>query len=123
MSAKRVIQIIGLIIILIAGAVFWGGRNYATRFSVQKVDLQTKNDGVYEGSAYMDPIKVTVQVEIKDHKITNVKIVRHDNGIGFRAEVPVVERILKEQTNDVEAVSGATISSKAIMNAVGDALK
>ena len=39
-----------------------------------------------------------------------------------RAETPVIERIITEQSVEVEAVSGATYSSNSIMQAVANAL-
>jgi uncharacterized protein with FMN-binding domain len=54
--------------------------------------------------------------------ITDIKLVMHRNWRGEPAEA-VIERIVEEQSTDVDVVTGATMSSRVIMNAVEDALK
>ena len=87
---------------------------------VRKVALV---DGTYRGSSSRWPVKVEVDVTIVDNTITDIQFVRHRRGWGEKAEAPTIERILREQSTDVDAVTGATGSSVAIMNAVEDALR
>lgn len=79
-------------------------------------------DGTYRGSARYWPVRVEVDVTIEDEIITDIRLIRHRRGWGEKAEGPTIERILREQSTDVDAVTGATGSSVAIMNAVEDAL-
>ncbi len=83
---------------------------------------QRLSDGTYRGKASYWPVRVTVDVKVEDRQIGHVRIVRHFYGRGRKAEEPVLDRIIKEQSTDVDAVTGATGSSVAIMNAVEDAL-
>jgi len=88
-------------------------------------DLALKNDGVYNG--YYDltgtPVKVNLDVTIQNHKIADIKIVEHFcSPIGKKAE-KIIDRIIENQSLDVDAVSGATASSKTILKAVEDALQ
>lgn len=108
---------------LLSGAIFWGGSKAAAGFTVSPVDLSLLTDGVYTGNAELLPVKVTVEVSVTDHRISDIRIVRHDNGIGFRAEDQVVREILARQTPVVDTVAGASVSSKAIMKAVENALR
>lgn len=79
-------------------------------------------DGIYRGSSRYWPVKVEVDVTIADDTITDIQLARHRRGWGKKAEAPTIERIIQEQSTDVDAVTGATGSSVAIMNAVEDAL-
>lgn len=80
-------------------------------------------DGVYEGSYRGGPNKVLVRVAIKDNKIVNIQIVEHWAWRGRKAESVIVNRIIDNQSTDVDVVSGATNSSRVIMNAVQRAVE
>ena len=85
------------------------------------IDLSKVADGVYDGSCETGVVNATVQVTVRDHVITDISLVRHDNGRGASAEA-VLQQMLRSQTTDVDAVSGATCSSKVIRKAVENAL-
>ena len=85
------------------------------------VDLSNKQDGIYEGRYNSVPIKVLVKVEVRDQKISDVKIIEHQNGKGQAAEA-ITKNIIAEQRINVDVVGGATYSSKAIAIAVKNAL-
>jgi uncharacterized protein with FMN-binding domain len=68
------------------------------------------------------PIKVLVKIEIRDHRILDIKIQEHQNGKGTAAET-IIEKIIAEQRIDVDGIGGATYSSKAIALAVKDAIQ
>jgi len=75
-------------------------------------------DGTYKGSYRGGPNKAIVEVTIKDNSIVNIKILQHQAWKGKKAEETIVERIITHQSTQVDAVSGATNSSRVIMNAV-----
>ncbi len=89
---------------------------------IEKVDLSTIADGVYEGEFKYFVLEIAVDVTVKDHLITDIKIVRQKGGKGYEAH-DTIDRILKAQSPAVDATTGATGSSKAIMIAVQNALK
>lgn len=80
-------------------------------------------DGVYEGSYKGGPNKAVVKVTIEKQKIVKIEIVEHDAWKGKKAEPIIPQRIIDQQSTNVDAVSGATNSSKVIMNAVQNALE
>ena len=59
---------------------------------------------------------------IECSKIIDIEIVEHQNGFGQSANA-IVKDMVDKNTYDVDAVSGATVSSEIIMNAVNDALQ
>lgn len=68
---------------------------------------------------------IRVKVSMKDSKIINIDVVYHNEtkGVSTNAIGTIVLSIIKNQTPDVDIVSGATITSKGLINAVKDALK
>lgn len=85
------------------------------------VDLNSVSDGVYTGESNVGYIKAVVEVEVKDHKLVRVDLIKHVNEHGAPAEI-IVETMVEEQRVDVDAVSSATNSSKVIKTAVRNAL-
>ena len=87
------------------------------------VDPAKLADGTYEGSDRGGPNKAIVEVTIKDNSIVHIKIIQHQAWRGKKAEEAIVERIIADQSTRVDAVSGATNSSRVIMNAVQRAIE
>ena len=85
------------------------------------VDLSQKPDGIYEGSYKQFPIEVIVNVTVKDHTIADIDLIRHVNGRGGAAQA-IPEMVVNAQSLKVDAVTGATYSSKAILKAIENAL-
>lgn len=83
------------------------------------------SDGTYEGQASAYGPNLKVQVVISSSKISDIKIVSHNETPGFyeKAFEEVPSQIIKKQSTDVDTVSGATYSSVGIINAVNNALK
>lgn len=68
--------------------------------------------------------KLTVSVTMNGEDITSVKVVSHQEteGVGTRAIEALPPEIVKTDSTDVDVVSGATITSNAIRNAVSQAI-
>ena len=81
--------------------------------------------GTYEASAEGYGGPVMLEVEFSSDKIESVKVVDHDetDGIGSEAVDQLPGEIVEGQTLDVEAVSGATLTSTAIIDAVSDTVE
>ena len=88
-------------------------------------DMTGKPDGVYRGSYDLSgsPVKVTLDVTVQDYDITGINIIKHFcSPIGKKAE-KITEKVITEQSLNVDVVSGATGSSIAILKAVENALQ
>jgi uncharacterized protein with FMN-binding domain len=79
-------------------------------------------DGVYEGSYRSGPVKARVRVSIEDQRIFNIELLEHRTWKGKEAEAIIPDRIVQELSTEVNVVSGATRSSRVIMNAVQNAV-
>jgi uncharacterized protein with FMN-binding domain len=95
--------------------------NVLTTKSIPKIDLMQLKDGTYFGSYDSLVIKVSVEVTIQNHVITDIVILEHQNGQGDDAEI-IIDDVILEQSMDIDLISGATYSSRAILLAIGDAL-
>lgn len=80
-------------------------------------------DGVYKGTGTGFAGDITVSVQIQDKKIVSIDIIRFsDDEAFFSRAKAVIDIIIEGQTLDVDTVSGATFSSRGIINAVKNAL-
>ncbi|MDR0518642.1 MAG: FMN-binding protein [Clostridiales Family XIII bacterium] len=80
-------------------------------------------DGIYRGLArgYKSTFQATVS--IVDGSIAEIGIVQADDDEYYRACAGIVDRIIRRQTTDgIDAVSGATFSSRGILDSVRSAL-
>lgn len=81
-------------------------------------------DGTYtaQEKGYGGPL--TVEVTVKDKKISDVKVVSHSEteNVGTKAIDQLPEKIVAANSADVDVVSGATVTSDAIKKAVSSAL-
>jgi fumarate reductase flavoprotein subunit len=85
----------------------------------------TLNPGTYTASAQGNGGPVTVEVTVSGTSITAITVIQHSETAGIAD--PALERIPREIVNyqsiAVDSVTGATLTSAAIRNAVADAIK
>lgn len=120
---------IGIILVCVILFVFIGVKvvlnvlvNDVNSITVLSPDLANISDGIYVGEYSVTPVRVKVEVFVTEHKITDIKIIEHENGLGSKAE-KIVNDVISEQSLEVDAVSGATVSSKCILKAVENAIE
>ena len=67
---------------------------------------------------------VQVQISVNDKKITDIKILKQSEtpGIGDVAFEPLIKSALEKQSPNLDAVSGATITTKAFCEALTKAM-
>lgn len=91
------------------------------KIEIIPVEIAEVADGKYKGYSEAGPVKAEVSVQVKEGKLENIELIRHERGLGGKAE-KIIETIVEENNVDVDAVSGATLSSEVIKNAVRNAL-
>lgn len=122
---KKLLIAVAIIIVLIGGlflSVVCKEYNEVKAIDRSPVSIGDVNDGVYEGSCETALVKVRVKVEVSHGRIENVEILEHQCGKGKPAEV-IAKEMADKNDIEVDAVSGATVSSEAIKAAVRDALR
>ncbi|MDD6480728.1 MAG: FMN-binding protein [Lachnospiraceae bacterium] len=127
MKKSLKIVLIVVVVIVALGAVMFGFMGKKSKEALDKqvnveIDMEKVADGVYRGSSDGGMVKVEAEVEVKDHRIVNINLLKHECGKGKPAE-SMIDEMVKNNTDDVDAVSGATVSSRTIRNAVNQALQ
>ena len=89
---------------------------------IEALDLTAVKDGIYDGNHQAGPIDVALKVTVTDHRITQIDLIKHENGQGGPAEA-ILKDVIASQSLQVDAITGATYSSKVILLAIEDALK
>jgi uncharacterized protein with FMN-binding domain len=93
-----------------------------SKIEIHNFDLTNTADGTYRGESVVGPVKVVLEVVVKDRAITTIDLLQHRNGLGKKAEV-IIPRVIDAQSLEVDVISGATGSSKAILQSIENALK
>jgi len=84
---------------------------------------ESLKDGTYPGRGQGLFGLVQVAVVVEDGRIGSIEVVREKERRPRNALTAIPARIARHQSTDVDAVSGATHTSQAVMDAVKDALK
>jgi uncharacterized protein with FMN-binding domain len=121
---KALIIIFAVVLILFSGCILLSSLTKGDLENIQnaEIDMDNVNDGEYDGHSELGPVVVDVRVVVRSHRIDNVELVRHDCGFGHKADA-IVNRMVEQNTWNVDVISGATISSEIIKNAVNKALR
>ncbi|OPL18777.1 MAG: hypothetical protein AVO35_13045 [Candidatus Aegiribacteria sp. MLS_C] len=88
---------------------------------IEEVDLSRVEDGVYPGEFGDFLVHVSLEVTVSDGRITDIDVTEQRGGPGHEAH-ETLDMILEAQSPLVDAVSGATGSSRCIMIAAYRAL-
>ncbi len=96
---------------------------FSTRsLPIADIDVSQVPDGVYEGQSSYGSNTVKVVVTVENHMITSISDPEQSSSVFTKYATGVFHKIIDKQTPNVDAISGATTTSKAYMNAVCDAL-
>ncbi|HON43348.1 MAG TPA: FMN-binding protein [Bacillota bacterium] len=113
----------GLVILFVgAGLLDAPGRKAGERLQVGKVDFSSLKDGIYEGQYMGGRWSNKVRVTVASGKVTGIGILRD---VWFRKPElteQVVSDVIKSQSLEVDIVSGATVTTRAYLKAVENAL-
>ena len=129
-SGKKQIQMTTMkwLRLALAGVVIFvalGGCAFVQKINklmIENVPVQQVKDGTYEGSTLIFPVTASVRVTVSGGKITNIVMLSHGHGPGHGADA-ILPRVIAAQSLEVDAVSGATYSSKVVLKAIETALK
>lgn len=86
------------------------------------IDMADVADGIYRGKADTLLLKVEVDVEVEDHKIKNIEFIEHVTTYEEVGE-HIVNKIIEENSYQIDVVTSATASTKVITSAVNKALE
>lgn len=115
---KKVLFVIGFIILGCASQEMLRVR----QMQIQNVDINNIRDGEYIGSFSYSGFEYKVKTSVSDHKIEDIMILSNRETKHAKQAEGVISAIVENQTPDVDAISGATTTSKALMKAVENSL-
>ncbi|MDA1277260.1 MAG: FMN-binding protein [Verrucomicrobia bacterium] len=88
-----------------------------------RLDIAQIKEGVYEDKSYGYAGNVYVEASVRDKRIQTLAITSLSDKQYYHAVDQTVQRILKQQTvKGIDAVSGATVTSEAVIRASAKAL-
>ena len=90
--------------------------------TINHIDLSQVKDGVFSGEYAYAGFTYQVKVTLAAHNITDVTQIQNRTTKQAKMAAGVVARVLDQQKNDVDAVSGAMTTSKALLKAIENAL-
>jgi uncharacterized protein with FMN-binding domain len=126
---KKLLKLL-LAFVVVVAVIMAGSMVYLTRgleegknVEISGLDLSKVGDGTYTGSFEEGRWTNRLQVTVMDHKITDIKIL--DDVAFSKPEISedLFGRVIKAQDTRVDAVSQATVTSKAYLKAIEDAIK
>ena len=112
-----VIILIGMILITT------NGLTEGAKVALSGINLTTVPDGIYTGIYDFKRWSNKLVVHVKDNQITAIEIVDDVPGASVtNCSGEIFRRVIAAQDTQVDAVSGATVTSKAYLKAIEDAL-
>lgn len=124
----KVLKIIGLILLLLvivsASGVFYLSRGLEEGVNVviNPVNLSEIKDGVYNGRNDFGMWTNELNVTVANNKITNIEIVKDVKIVSPELSTKLFQNVIEEQNIDVDVVSGGTVTSKAYLKSIENAL-
>ncbi len=91
------------------------------KMKIADSDLSILTDGKYHGKATIGGFTYEVGAIIENHKIIDLKVTKNRSSAYARFAEGVIPRILEKQNANVDAITGATTTSKVLMKAVENA--
>jgi uncharacterized protein with FMN-binding domain len=123
---KKVLIICGVVVVLLVIA-FLGltnGLSEGAAVTLKGINLSGVADGSYTGAYDFKRWSNTVSVQVAGHRITSINIVS-DVAAAFvtNCSDETFRRVIAAQDTRVDAVAGATVTSKAYLKAIENALE
>lgn len=96
--------------------------NKIRNMPIKNINITKVSDGIYKGEAQAGNYTYKVRVTVENHKIVNIEGLDNRKSPYVTYAEGVFTKIIKQQKIDVDAITGATTTSKAFMKAVENAL-
>ncbi len=111
-----------IIILVFAGGIFYLTRGLNEDISLDGINISSLNDGIYRGDYKAGRWTNELIITVSGQKITEIKI--EDDVTFAKPDVSdeLFNKVITSQNTTVDAVSGATITSKAYLKSIENAL-
>ena len=112
---------ITVVITLLVGFVLMAFMFRPQVLDIKDVDFNTIADGEYIGICQNKILLAVVKVHVKDHEISDIEILEHKDSYMEQAK-QIADDVCSNQSLEVDAISGATLTSKTVLKAIENAL-
>jgi len=123
---KKILIVLGVFILLLIAAfvAITNGLSEGQNVVLSGIDLSSISDGDYTGTYAHGRWTNTISVHVRNHVITGIDIVRDVVAAGItNCADEVFRRVMANQNTRIDVVSGATVTTKAYLKAIEDALR
>lgn len=103
--------------------IFMNGMDDAKAIQINAIDLSNVEDGEYVGSFDLTRWSNEIIVTVKDHQIIKLELV---DDVMFKIDEvtkTLFDRVIQNQSLDVDIETGATVTSHAYLKAIENALE
>lgn len=116
--------IIIVLIVLVIGIYLigtWGTKEVLSE-KINDINLNELSDDSYRGEYKVGRWESEVEVTIIDHKITDIKLLNKLNHPNSKLIPQTIDKIIEQQSLQIEIVSKATATSKTFLKSIENAL-
>ncbi len=131
-KGKRKLLIAGIVIVVIVGGlggallITEGERREARNIPIKAVSFKSLRDGTYTGGYQGGKYKWRankIQVTVSSGKVTDIQVLEQREKKPPEFTEELFGRVIQAQSLQVDTISGATLTSKAFLKGVEDALE
>jgi len=125
-SFFKILLSIVIIFILVSGAgLFYLSRGLeeGKNLKVNSVDLSQVNDGIYNGEYNSGRWSNKLEITINNHKITGINVVKDVTFPKDDVTEMLITKVKNNQNTNVDVISGSTVTCKAYLKSIENALK
>jgi uncharacterized protein with FMN-binding domain len=121
---KIVLGIFIVLVVIVTGGIAFisSGLKSGSKITVSNVNLSSVKDGIYDGKYRAGRWSNEVKVTVKDHKITQIDVVKDVLIPDPKVTKEILSRVIENQDTTIDTISGATVTSKAYLKSIETAL-
>ncbi|MFH1309915.1 MAG: FMN-binding protein [Candidatus Omnitrophota bacterium] len=124
MKKTIIVTIVVMVLaILIIGALKVYEAKEIMNMQIDEMDLSNVPDGIYAGEEKYMAFVCKVNVTVKKNRIVDIAVFEGRESEYIERAKEVADRVIENQSLEVDTVTGATVTSKAILKAIEKALK
>ena len=116
-----IICVIAVIVIALLYLMFFG-MGAIKKLVIKDIDFKNITDETYKGSYHKGRWNYDLELTVKNHKVTEVKIINKQIAAFEEFNKNLTSALLEKQKIPFDTVSGATVHTKAFLKAVENAV-
>ncbi|MEC9488333.1 MAG: FMN-binding protein [Halanaerobium sp.] len=125
---KKILKVAGIVVVIFillgAGFLFYLSRGLGetAEMAIKDIEIAGLSDGIYQGEYQGGRWSNKVEVTVKDNQITDIEIIDDVTFQLNEVTQKLIDRVIEAQSLAVDVISGSTVTCKAYLKAIEDAL-